>query len=177
MRLKKNAGTGVTADILVFRKHDGTPFAGAEPFRNLLEGQTYKGEPIPTNEYFLAHPENMLGKWSLEGRMYGKEGEPALLPAEGKELVPQLEEAVKRFPEDIAGRAAPKMEAFDEGERAEGAKDGSLVVSPKDKQVYQVSNGTMIQPEWAKTPQAPRLMKQKSNRLREVARCSRQSPE
>ncbi len=103
---KENAGTEVTTDILFFRKKDDLSHSGAfkgQPFTEIKPAETYKGEPIKINEYYVAHPDMMLGRMSLEGTMYRKPGEgeassQALLPEPGKDLTEQLNEAINKLP-------------------------------------------------------------------------------
>lgn len=136
---KKNAGTEVTTDILFFRKRDGTPFQGAE-FKHVVPAETYKGEPININEYFVAHPEMMLGRMSLEGTMY-RADQQALVPTPGADLNRQLEEAISKLPENVMGKAAPTVSAGTDGPRAEkSAKMGGLV-QHKDGRVMMVNAG------------------------------------
>ena len=51
------------------------------------------------NEYFVAHPEQMLGRMALEGRMYGRTD--AALVSDGRDLTEALQEAIGRLPEKI----------------------------------------------------------------------------
>jgi N12 class adenine-specific DNA methylase len=145
---KGNAGTEVTTDILIFRKKDGsTRFAG-ETFRNVETGKTYKGEDVPLNEYFIRHPENMLGKMSLEGTMYA-EKQPALLPNEGQDLHTALSEAMGKLPLNVFGSKVEMSEAQgpDESGEATSAKEGTLVL--KSGALYRVEEGTLKRPEWS----------------------------
>ena len=96
---KKNAGTEVTTDILVFRKKDTQPFAGAESFINTRPMETGKivdgvPETVEVNEYYHRHPDMMLGTMTREGTMYEAD-RPALIAHADKELVPQLQKAVR----------------------------------------------------------------------------------
>lgn len=146
---KENAGTEVTTDILFLRKRDGTPFTGA-PFVRTAEAKTYKGEPIEINEYFVAHPEMLLGRLSLEGTMY-QANQRALLPTPGADLSQQLAEAVSRLPENVMG-AQPTPEAITIEEAVKGKvgglllKDGKLAILNAD--------GTTETPEWSGSPKA-----------------------
>jgi N12 class adenine-specific DNA methylase len=106
---KKNAGTEVTTDILMFRKLR----AGEKPC-----GPAWKGsfnytndtkEDFALNEYFVAHPEMMLGKMRLARGMY-RDGEPVLLP-DGRDLEKALAEAVERLPQNIYQAEKPRVAA------------------------------------------------------------------
>ncbi len=76
---KKNAGTEVTTDILVFRKKDGQafPLARVEGFINTRPMETGKivdgvPETVEVNEFFHRHPDMMLGRMTREP--FGVEG-------------------------------------------------------------------------------------------------------
>ena len=143
---KKNAGTEVTTDILFFRKRDATPFQGSE-FRRVIPAETYKGEPIDLNEYYVAHPDMMLGRMSREGSMYGPD-QQALIPTPGADLNRQLEEAVAKLPANVMGGG---LRAEDGGLRAEladkGSKLGSLTLKNGVPMVV-AGDGTLEQPTW-----------------------------
>ncbi len=157
---KKNAGTEVTTDVLFFRKHDGTPFAG-HPFKSVVESETYKGQPIQINEYFALHPEMMLGRMSLEGTMY-RADQQALIPTPGIDLNKSIEAAVARLPINVMGGrsavSAPeaKVELADKGTKigALTLKDGKPFVAEPD--------GSLSEPAWAvnsaKVAQAKKYM-------------------
>jgi N12 class adenine-specific DNA methylase len=56
-------------------------------------------EVISVNEYFVAHPEMMLGEMRLAGRMYQR-GEQTL-EGNGRDLTEQLKEAITRLPVNV----------------------------------------------------------------------------
>jgi N12 class adenine-specific DNA methylase len=143
---KGNAGTEVTTDILIFRKKDGSTRFTGETFRNVETGKTYKGDDVPLNEYFIRHPENMLGKMSLEGTMYA-ENQPALLPNEGQDLHAALAEAMGKLPLNVFGSKVELAEGPDESGEATSAKEGTLVL--KSGALYRVEDGTLKRPEWS----------------------------
>lgn len=143
----KSAGTEVVTDIIVFRKKDASQFAGAEPFRNVLNIETAKGENAPVNEYFVNHPEMVLGEHSMKGTMYGGGGkEYTLLP--GKEpLGEALAKAVSQFPAAVAGEGA--LVSRQETIFAEaGEKNGILL--EKDGKLYVNDGGELVRPDFAK---------------------------
>ena len=84
----RNANTGVVADILFFQKRDRA--AISEPEWVHL-GTTPEGYSI--NEYFVQHPEMVLGEFSTENTQYGKQ-EVTVKPIEGANLADQLHEAI-----------------------------------------------------------------------------------
>jgi len=67
---KDNAGTDVVTDIIVLRKKDGKPFPHAQAWTNLDNAKTRRGEDIRVNEYFAAHPGNILGQLDNDGSMF-----------------------------------------------------------------------------------------------------------
>ena len=82
---RKNAGTGVTSDIVFLQKRDR--MADIVPEWAHL-GETKNG--VPVNSYFADNPEMVLGEMSYENRMYGNEKDTACLPAPGADLSEQL---------------------------------------------------------------------------------------
>jgi N12 class adenine-specific DNA methylase len=96
---KGNANTEVTTDIVILQKRmlNQAP-SGTEWERSV----TYKndhGEEMLLNEYFVARPEQMLGRMALEGTMYG--GNEAALIGDGRDLAQALDEAIGRLPEKV----------------------------------------------------------------------------
>lgn len=67
---KENASTEVVTDILVFQKRDPKKYYSGQAFENLGE-LPLGAEVFNVNEYFVAHPENILGDLSYTGSMYG----------------------------------------------------------------------------------------------------------
>lgn len=142
---KENAGTEVTTDILVLRKRDGTPFAG-QPWLETGETQTYDGKPVEINQYFIANPQMMLGRLSLEGTLYGRADQRALLPNPGQDLEGALKEAIVAMPEAVLGaQPLPASEAIDQGPVS--GKVGQLVARDGKVSVL-TETGTLETPEW-----------------------------
>lgn len=88
---RKNAGTDVVADILFFQKRDRAPLQTPE-WVHL--GQTEGGQSI--NQYFLSHPEMVLGTLTTENTQYGKM-ELTVAPIEGADLSEQLHAAIQNI--------------------------------------------------------------------------------
>ena len=88
---QRNANTGVVADILFFQKRDRA--AIHEPEWVHL-GTTPEGYSV--NEYFVQHPEMVLGEFSTESTQYGKQ-EVTVKPLEGANLSDQLKEAIRHI--------------------------------------------------------------------------------
>ena len=87
----RNANTGVVADILFFQKRDRA--ALTEPDWVHL-GKTPEGYSV--NEYFVQHPEMVLGEFSTENTQYGKQ-EVTVKPIVGANLADQLHEAISHL--------------------------------------------------------------------------------
>lgn len=111
---KKNAGTEVVTDIIVFRKHDGTESNLAEnkvPFLRsvAVDGVTNDENNIRVNEYFVnAHPDMVLGKITSQGSMYRGDSMTVEATTEPDKLPGLIEKALKKLPKDIMG--AEKVE-------------------------------------------------------------------
>jgi hypothetical protein len=73
---KANAGTEVTTDILFLQKRAPGAPANGESWRDLAAIETQDG-PVSINEYFVRHPEMMLGTMRLERGLYSAR-EPTL---------------------------------------------------------------------------------------------------
>jgi len=142
---KDNAGTEVTTDIVFLQKRQlgqegsGERWTMAQPLE--LDGQI-----IPLNEYFVAHPEMMLGTLALTGTMYrGKE--PTLtgvLTAEG------LTGAIAALPWGVYtprgnGRQAEPITLHPDREQLSSIKDGGYGMID-DKIVLRTGNGVTEAP-------------------------------
>ena len=88
---RANAGTDVVSDIIFLQKRDRP--ADIEPAWVQL-GKTEDGFAI--NQYFVDHPEMILGVLSTESTQYGRE-ELTVAPIEGANLADQLAEAVQHI--------------------------------------------------------------------------------
>ena len=88
---RANAGTDVVSDIIFLQKRDRP--ADIEPDWVQL-GKTEDGFAI--NQYFVDHPEMVLGELTTESTQYGR-GELTVAPLEGTSLADQLAEAVQHI--------------------------------------------------------------------------------
>ena len=147
----QNAGTSVTADILVFRKRkSGEPSNGIGFVSTTQIGEgTYEenGEtrtkPILVNEYFAGHPDMMLGEMMTafdagSGGLYSGASQ-TLKPKAGANLAEELEKAVAKLPENILSREAPSIQMQDREETA--LKNGTITT--KEGKVYVAVNGEL----------------------------------
>ncbi len=88
---KANAGTEVVSDIIFLQKRDRP--ADIEPAWVQL-GRTEDGFSV--NQYFVDHPEMVLGQFTAESTQYGRE-ELTVVPIEGAVLADQLAQAVQHI--------------------------------------------------------------------------------
>ncbi len=88
---RANAGTDVVSDIIFLQKRD-RPIDHEPDWVQL--GKTEDGFAI--NQYFVDHPEMILGVLSTESTQYGRE-ELTVAPLEGTSLADQLAEAVQHI--------------------------------------------------------------------------------
>ena len=88
---RANAGTDVVSDIIFLQKRD-CPIDHEPDWVQL--GKTEDGFAI--NQYFVDHPEMILGVLSTESTQYGRE-ELTVAPLEGISLADQLAEAVQHI--------------------------------------------------------------------------------
>ena len=92
---KKNAGTEVTSDILFFQKRERPIEIKPEEVEWISKGTTEDGFSV--NNYFVQHPEMVLGTIAEANQMYGPTENTQVIPIEGADLKSQLSEAVKNI--------------------------------------------------------------------------------
>ena len=146
---RANAGTDVVSDIIFLQKRDRP--ADIEPDWVQL-GKTEDGFAI--NQYFVDHPEMVLGELTTESTQYGRE-ELTVAPLEGANLADQLAEAVQH----IEGQyTAAEVDAPDIAE--EEATRRTLPADPEvknfsytvvDGEVFYRENSVMTQVELSDT--------------------------
>ena len=149
---RANAGTDVVSDIIFLQKRDRP--ADIEPEWAQL-GKTEDGFAI--NQYFVDHPEMVLGELTTESTQYGRE-ELTVAPIEGANLGDQLAKAVQHIEgqyteaevetpdiaeEETAGKVLPADP---------DVKNFSYTVV--DREVYYRENSIMTQIELSDTAKA-----------------------
>ena len=149
---EKNAGTQVTTDILIFRKKDSGLSPVSNAFRNVENVETPDG-PAVVNEYFVQHPEMVLGEHSLQGSMYG-ENEYTLKPKDGESIEDGLKKALDALPANVFGEGRAVPVEREERIADAGMREGALV--EKDGGLFTVSDGALVKPEWADKPKKVR---------------------
>ena len=146
---RANAGTDVVSDIIFLQKRD-RPIDHEPDWVQL--GKTEDGFAI--NQYFVNHPEMVLGELTTESTQYGRE-ELTVAPLEGTSLADQLAEAVQH----IEGQyTAAEVDAPDIAE--EEATRRTLPADPNvknfsytvvDGEIYYRENSAMVQVELSDT--------------------------
>ena len=140
---KANAGTDVVSDILFLQKREQPSVA--EPEWTQL-GENADGFSI--NNYFIHHPEMILGRQSAESTQYGKQ-DFTVEPIEGADLSAQLHEAVQHI-----GGIYQAAELPDLGE--EDQIQDTIPANPDvknysytlvDGEVYYRENSVMVKPD------------------------------
>lgn len=149
---EKNAGTQVTTDILIFRKKDSGLSPVSNAFRNVENVETPDG-PAVVNEYFVQHPEMVLGEHSLQGSMYG-ENEYTLKPKDGESIEDGLKKALDALPANVFGEGRAVPVEREERIADAGMREGALV--EKDGGLFTVSDGALVKPEWDDKPKKVR---------------------
>ena len=148
----QNAGTSVTADILVFRKRKvGEPSNGIGfvSTTQIGEGRYEEGgetrtKPIMVNEYFAKHPDMMLGEMMTafdagSGGLYSGASQ-TLKPKTGANLSEELEKAIAKLPENILSQEASPVAQMQERE-VTALRNGTITT--KNGKVYVAVNGEL----------------------------------
>ena len=122
---KKNAGTEVTSDILFFQKRERPIEIKSEEVEWLSKGTTENGFSV--NNYFVNHPEMVLGTIAEANQMYGPTENTQVIPIPGADLKQQLSEAVK----NIHGTYTPQTKKAEKKKEAE-----DIIPAPANSRTY-----------------------------------------
>ena len=102
------AGTDVVVDILFFRKRrqtkcraDEVPSAPAWLDLEEVRAADVESDAIRVNEYFVAHPEMVLGGHDLTRGIHGPDETYTCRPIVGADLDDLLAHAIERLPADV----------------------------------------------------------------------------
>ena len=140
---KANAGTDVVSDILFLQKREQPSVA--EPEWTQL-GENADGFSI--NNYFIHHPEMILGRQSAESTQYGKQ-DFTVEPIEGADLSAQLHEAVQHIGGIYQAAELPDLGEEDQIQDTISAdpdvKNYSYTLV--DGEVYYRENSVMVKPD------------------------------
>lgn len=131
---KHNAGTEVVTDVLFLRKKVPGEQSQGQLWDNVAPVNTPEGE-FPINEYFVAHPEMVLGQHSGKGKMYGPGAQYTVLPAEG-DIEAAFDAAATRLPSNVysmvhAAPAAHEAAVIEKDFNPLNKKEGGLYLSEK----------------------------------------------
>ena len=147
---RANAGTDVVSDILFLQKRD-RPLDIAPDWTQT--GRTEEGFTV--NQYFLDHPEMVLGRPTAESTQYGRQ-DYTVAPIEGLLLSDQLHDAVKYIRGTYQEAALPELgegEDIDTSIPADpNVKNYSFTVV--DGTVYFRENSRMVRPDLNATAEA-----------------------
>lgn len=143
---KSTAGTSVVTDVIFLRRYEAGETPKDVKWLKAVErddvSKRYRNEEhkAVTNEYFVDHPEMVMGKESMEGSM-ARTPEPQYT-VEGPTTAEGLAAAVARFPQGVykATKKPPRKLALDQ--RVD-TKQGSLVW--KDGKLYHYDQGTLTE--------------------------------
>ena len=141
----KNAGTSVTADMLVFRKRkSGEPSNGVDFVSttqvgegNYVENGKTHTKPIMINEYFAEHPEMMLGEMMTahdagSGGLYSGASQTCVAE-KGADLGKELQNAIMRLDAMDGNLSESQNYVATEGQaETTDLKNGTLVVKGDD---------------------------------------------
>ena len=140
---KANAGTDVVSDILFLQKREQPSIA--EPEWTQL-GENADGFSI--NNYFIRHPEMILGRQTLESTQYGRQ-DFTVEPIEGADLAAQLHEAVQHIGGIYQAAELPDLGEEDQIQDTIPAdpdvKNYSYTLV--DGEVYYRENSIMVKPD------------------------------
>ena len=146
---RANAGTDVVSDIIFLQKRE-SPLVTEPDWVHLGENK----DGFAINQYFIDHPEMVLGEESSESTQYGRQ-DFTVIPREGVPLAEQLRDAVQHIHGEYVPAALPEL---GEGEKINdtlpadpNVKNYSYTVV--DGQVYYRENSIMVRPSLNQTAQ------------------------
>ncbi|MCH4888933.1 helicase [Acidaminobacter sp. JC074] len=146
---KANAGTEVTSDIIFLKKRE-RPMAIDEDWVHLNVNE----DGISMNQYFIDHPEMVLGKMDMVSSRFGKES--ACLAIEGSSLKDQLAAAMNNLSGSIGQLSIEHQIENDNDEILADPTVRNYSFTIVDGEVYFRENSVMIKPT-IKENDIPRL--------------------
>ena len=140
---RANAGTEVVSDIIFLQKRD-RPIDREPDWVQL--GKTPEGFTI--NQYFVEHPDMVLGELSTENTQYGRE-DITVHPFEGADLAAQLKEATAKIHGEYRAVQHTKAERAEDTPNILPANPGvkNFSYTVVDGEVYYRENSIMTQAE------------------------------
>jgi N12 class adenine-specific DNA methylase len=95
-----NAGTQVTTDLLLLQKRSSKIPSNGIAWMDLAEYTTEDGTDVNINEYYVNHPEMMLGELAVARGLYNN-NEITLKPSKSESFETLIENAIEELPKDI----------------------------------------------------------------------------
>ena len=150
---KKLAGTEVTADIIFLKKREQkAEFYSVEDTPIWIDTISNQATDwMRINNYFVMHPEMILGEMQHSSRMYGNEDGTTCTAPEGFDLYGELERAIGNLTAEFSAEPdtskAPIIEiADDEPTEYEDAPDGTknFTFVVKDDKIYYCERDKLI---------------------------------
>jgi len=132
---KQNAGTEVVTDIIFLRKKVPGEQTSGMLWNEVGKVDTPEGE-FQINEYYVAHPEMVLGEHSGKGKMQAtREPQYTVLPHDGR-IEDEFTRAAEKLPREIYSmtKAAPQQQeaaAIEKDFNPLNKKEGGLYLSSK----------------------------------------------
>lgn len=148
---KALAGTEVTADILFFQKLDKPREVDKYSLPDWVFTNTRKSDYINLNQYFLEHPEMVLGEMKFSRNMYGNEDSTACIAPIGQDLYVELDRAIQKLQATFAAEPDKTIEiAEDEAivdakaklDAPVGTKNYTYIV--KDDKIYYCEHNKLL---------------------------------
>ena len=143
----EGTGTNVVSDILVFKKRtEGTPYGG-EAFQSTKYGylnadRNGNAPYVMVNEYFLKHPEMVLGKAEYARGQYGQGLTYAPLDSR-LSLQKQIEKAFGSIPVKMDYDTQPTQEEIRAEIKANAGKAKNGQIVKKDGKLYRNHDGVL----------------------------------
>lgn len=152
---RENAGTDVVTDVIFLRKRAATEAPAGQPWQGVGELATKDG-PIMVNEYFVAHPEMLLGQPRIAGNRDDQDryisglrpGEPTIVSYDESPaaLEAAFATAIERLPANVystlkADTETLKRETRERDFDPKTKREGGLYLA-KDGEVMQVNDGS-----------------------------------
>ena len=138
----KREGTAVVTDIVFLRKRaPGEPANHADPDWLGVSPLSIEGAEVSINQYFLNHPEMVLGAWTRKDTLYGE----GYSVAGNGELTEQLRDAIRRLPafaplQASTVREEPRVVAFTPPPPERHITEGSFFIDDH-RAIRQIEDG------------------------------------
>lgn len=147
---KSLAGTEVTADILFFQKLNQPRTCDKYSLPDWVFTNTRKPDYMNLNQYFIDHPEMVLGEMQFSKRMYGQEDGTACIAPAGQDLYAELDRAVGNLHATFTAEVDRPVEEIEEVEEENtgildapaGTKNYTYVV--QDDRIYYCEKNKLL---------------------------------